>query len=221
MIYTILLTYMCYAMVIILTFSWIDDIETRSVNGSVPACPSCRVHSGIKLCNDNTIDQVLLGVKDMSIQYPTYQLVVTGHSLGAATATLAAVSLKLAGFDPMLYALGSPRVGNAAFSAYVAGLFPDARTPQRLTHCRDVVPHVPYTDMGYTHIDQEVYEECSASKDKGTDAAVVVDGCEPGGEDRTCSQQWPIYETTVASHLFYLDRVMACDTLDEAELAGE
>ena len=57
--------------------------------------------------------------------------------------------------------------------------------------------------MGYTHIDQEVYEECSASKDKAADPAVVVAGCEQGGEDKTCSQQWPIYETTVLLYICY------------------
>jgi triacylglycerol lipase len=40
------------------------------------------------------------------------QLWVTGHSLGAALATLAAADFAKEGYQPVVYTMGSPRVGD-------------------------------------------------------------------------------------------------------------
>jgi len=40
------------------------------------------------------------------------QLWVAGHSLGAALATLAAADFAKEGYQPVVYTLGSPRVGD-------------------------------------------------------------------------------------------------------------
>lgn len=63
---------------------------------------------------------------------------VTGHSLGGAMATLAALRIKTAGFNAIsLYTYGSPRVGNSDF--YSGYSVPHYRF---VNNC-DVVPHVP------------------------------------------------------------------------------
>jgi hypothetical protein len=65
---------------------------------------------------------------------------ITGHSLGAALATLAAHRFAGAGLEPQgVYTYGSPRVGTETFAKSYAL---DDRT-FRIVHCSDVVAHVP------------------------------------------------------------------------------
>lgn len=61
-----------------------------------------------------------LSVKLLTIKYPTAKLYITGHSMGAAIATLAAIHLQQDGMPvESLYTFGCPRVGNQAFALYV------------------------------------------------------------------------------------------------------
>jgi len=80
---------------------------------------------------------------------PGLLLWFTGHSLGAALATLAAYAV---GNVQALYTFGSPRVGDVRF----AELFAEADIPHyRFVHHDDVVPHVPIPLpplFGYEHV---------------------------------------------------------------------
>ncbi|KHJ91942.1 triacylglycerol lipase [Oesophagostomum dentatum] len=115
-----------------------------------------------KYFNDAFMDMWNGGMKDdfntLRQQYPGYQVWVTGHSLGGAMASLAAsyiVASKLAPAASVeLVTFGQPRTGNKDFSAahdnQMAYSF-------RVTHWRDMVPHVPLEDMeGYYHHKYEV-----------------------------------------------------------------
>ena len=51
--------------------------------------------------------------------HPTAAVKTTGHNLGAALATLTAMDLAHDYDGVSCYNYGSPRVGNAAFSAFV------------------------------------------------------------------------------------------------------
>ena len=55
----------------------------------------------------------------MTANHPTAKLIVTGHSLGAAQATLAALEINeyIKKID-VFYIYGSPRVGNKKFVEY-------------------------------------------------------------------------------------------------------
>ncbi|UCH75851.1 MAG: lipase family protein [Rhodospirillales bacterium] len=72
-------------------------------------------------------------------------LVMTGHSLGAALATLAA-SLRP---DAELITFGSPRVGDAAFSESVVRRKGALR---RYVNNRDIVCRLPTEHLGYRHV---------------------------------------------------------------------
>ena len=83
-----------------------------------------------------------------AIQPINYKLLITGHSLGAAMATLLA-SLKT---PTALYTIGSPRVGDAAFVASLAGV-----PSSRYVDCCDVVTELPPDGLGYTHLGKPLY----------------------------------------------------------------
>ncbi len=72
----------------------------------------------------------------------------TGHSLGAAMATL------LASLRPpdSLYTFGSPRVGDAAFVATL-----DHLDNHRYVDCCDIVTRVPPRSFGYEHLGDPYY----------------------------------------------------------------
>jgi len=66
------------------------------------------------------------------------KLFITGHSLGAAVATILSAYLKGKGLDPLLYTYGSPRAGDEDFvKAYVD------ITHYRHVYQHDIVPIVP------------------------------------------------------------------------------
>src|SRR5262249_54451343 len=73
---------------------------------------------------------------------------LTGHSLGAALATLAAARWAAGHRVQGLYTFGSPRVGNAAFAATVPG------PCYRFVNNNDVVTRLPPPGLfaGYRHV---------------------------------------------------------------------
>lgn len=79
---------------------------------------------------------------------PDRSLIVTGHSLGAAMATLMASLHE----DATLVTFGSPRVGNRAF---VNGFAP-SRIVRRYVDCVDAVPGLP-PPIGYDHLGEMIY----------------------------------------------------------------
>ena len=83
---------------------------------SYPSCTNCQVHEGWYTMEQNILPQVLQDVAALKAMYPTAQVRTTGHSLGAALATLTAMDLALV-YPVSCYNYGSPRVGNTAFSA--------------------------------------------------------------------------------------------------------
>jgi hypothetical protein len=67
------------------------------------------------------------------------ELLITGHSLGGALATLAAAQMAAAGAAPTaLYTFGAPRVGDTAFGRVLDGV-----PVHRFVNGRDLVPLVP------------------------------------------------------------------------------
>jgi triacylglycerol lipase len=105
-----------------------------------------KVHIGFKSSWDGVKEIVLKTIHKMTGRYD--KIVVCGHSLGAAVATLCAYNLSHVYNDPIeCCTIGSPRVGNKTFKNNY-----DSRKIKtlRIVHNNDVVTHSPF--IGYYHV---------------------------------------------------------------------
>ena len=140
-------------------------------------------------------------IKDISLKYNVNNLFITGHSLGAALATLLAFDIvsnnKYNKINiTSLITFGSPRVGNQQFvnlfnSHYINSF--------RITHYYDIAPHVPQEFIGYVHISREIwYNEDNSIYKICND----IDN----NEDSKCSNSCaPTKCTSTKDHLNYLN----------------
>jgi len=127
-----------------------EDLEIFSVNSKL--CTGCSVDYGFGTALNAVHDDILSNFISLYKANPTYLIRVTGHSLGAAMATLFAVELAELNYDLVLVTFGSPRVGNNTFANYVNKLIPNY---YRVVMKLDPVPLVP--DIGYWHCGQLIY----------------------------------------------------------------
>jgi len=102
------------------------------------------VHAGF----DHALDQVLPPLGPALQVIGNHRMLFTGHSLGAALATLLAGVCKPDG----LYTFGSPRVGDAAFVASLNHV-----NRHRYVDCCDLVARIPLEIMGYVHLGDPYY----------------------------------------------------------------
>lgn len=83
------------------------------------------------------------------------EIVFTGHSKGAAEATIAAALALKAGYKvPALYTFGSPR---CAFSDLSAVFAEKGTLILRFVHGDDCVPSHPWPVWGYKHLGDEIF----------------------------------------------------------------
>jgi hypothetical protein len=121
------------------TFSWPDVMSDINVKVG-----SDGIHCGFLQALDqatvwNDIQAYLTTLAGRSVWF-------TGHSLGAALATIAAARFAAGGSVQGLYTFGSPRVGTAIFTRTVPG------ATWRIVNNQDVIARVPPTFLGYEHV---------------------------------------------------------------------
>ena len=77
-----------------------------------------QVHQGFLTAFDSVADTVISTVASELKAHPTYTLISTGHSLGAALASLGGISLasNFPGQPLLVYTFGQPRTGNPAYA---------------------------------------------------------------------------------------------------------
>jgi len=185
------------------TMNWIDDAECRLVDAEYVQCADCKVHRGFKRCHDGVSASVVSAVTALHTEYPNYQIMVTGHSLGGALANLMSNTLATHGFKVLHYSFGSPRVGNKEFAEYTKSLHNGNYYPQRITHFKDVVPHQPFESFGYMHIYNEVYEQENHK----------LNSCNGNDDGVNCAEQWALYQTNTNDHVLYLNLPMHCENV--------
>jgi len=116
-------------------------------------CPGCKVHLGFLEAFREEQATVVDSVTRLMKGNPKYQLVVTGHSLGGAVATIAATELRKRGFEVSLVTYGAPRVGNEALAKLISA----SGANFRVTHLNDPVPRLPPLTLGYRHVEPEYH----------------------------------------------------------------
>lgn len=123
---------------------WMTDADIQLVNG-----PAGKVHDGFQ-CGLNAVWRYMWNFLD--VRRGQRGLWITGHSLGAALATLATAKLRLEKKHPVngLYTFGSPRVGNEEFAQSFENDF--GGRAFRFVNNNDIVPRVPFRLMNYRHV---------------------------------------------------------------------
>lgn len=124
--------------------NWITDFVVLPVPDF---CLGCTTELGIWTAWGLVKDQVMANVTEASKQHPDYNIVVTGHSLGGALATLSAADIRDSGHNATLYAFASPRVGNKLLADHITA----QGNNNRFTHAQDPVPHLPPSILGFEH----------------------------------------------------------------------
>jgi len=176
--------------------NWIEDIDAFFTPQGVafPAYPTVQVEKGFYDYYLSMMNCVMPAVTSLQSKNPTYATYITGHSLGAAGASMCAMDFKVNRKIPVTGVInfGEPRLGNQAFSNLAQSNMPNF---ERMVNCKDCVPHLPDQSMGYVHEVQEVWE----TPNGGPNYKV----CSPtNGEDPTCSDSVKVPDC--ADHTCYM-----------------
>lgn len=155
-----------------------------------PEC-ECKIHEGFNLAIKSVGVDVVEEVRRLQALFPTYDVKVTGHSLGAALAQVMTMYLlKNEVQVANMINFGQPRIGDRAYAAFSDKVFPDQ---WRVTHRKDIVPQTPAELQNYHHSSTEMYEDDSGIRQ-----------CDSSGEDPTCSDQWHAWQLNTSDHIVYL-----------------
>lgn len=189
----------------------IDMILFLSPGKLIAGCPECRIHSGFYLAWQSVEKAIALPVAEQLAQYPDYQLLITGHSMGGALATLLGLSYQNLGKSPLVITFGQPRVGNPAFANFVDTVFSPLSSPDsqklvnssslmRVTHGNDPVAHIPFQDWGYKHHGGEYW--INKKRENMTITADDITHCQHG-EDPACLEGQPFNPLDANDHDTY------------------
>ncbi|EGD73651.1 hypothetical protein PTSG_05361 [Salpingoeca rosetta] len=183
------------------TQEW-EDMDAAKVTPEFKSQPpDVLVHQGFLLGYESIRKELMNAITKKTKKYPTYEVLVTGHSLGGALATLCTVDIAtlLQSVTVHMYTFGQPRVGNFDFVEFFKRL--NIASSCRFVHYTDMVPHLPPELDYYYHVPTEVYYE----NYYGPSSLHVCDG---SGEDTACSDQfW--FSHSLANHLNYLGHDIA------------
>ncbi len=176
-----------------LTFqNWIENLRFVKEPSPWPDrdYPGARVHTGFLDSYADIATTLRSSVMVLGKRYPNARIVITGHSLGGAIATLCAADLKYhlgMTVNIELVSFHSPRVGNSQFCGFIDKYFQSSQVnpelkmeymTRRFTNRDDPLCHLPPMWLEFQHINQEVWINFD-NKAQACDPAV--------GEDPNCS----------------------------------
>lgn len=134
----------------------------------------------------------------LTTTWPDAPIIFCGHSLGGALATLAAISYPK---RALLISIGSPRVGNRAFSRWypVRGI--------RVKNLADPVTHLPPSFAltgGYRHVGEKVLLFHSSLKLKGLSLRQDASGTWEAWKNRLIGKMESLFDHAPASYAIKL-----------------
>ncbi|KAG1678518.1 hypothetical protein FOA52_014552 [Chlamydomonas sp. UWO 241] len=143
----------------------IDDdaglpLLVRLAKSAIETEEKMKVHGGFLEAYDSVRMQVVRMLDQITGtgEAGEWRVLITGHSLGGALATLCAYELSQRQGparkvqDICMYTYGAPRVGNVKFASQFNERVPDS---WRITNSSDIVPSVPRL-LGYSHVKHSV-----------------------------------------------------------------
>jgi len=179
--------------------NYIDDLDCFLEDWGRADCPGCKVDAGFVRAYNSVKDDIMTIFADVIALIDTRisGIYVTGHSLGATIAMLAAVDLVDAGYPvEKFYTFGEPRIGNEKAASYITRKFPYNHF--RITHRDDPIPHLGPEVLGFRHTTHEVWYP------KSPTGSYIV--CDNSGEDPKCANS-VIFEPNpleLPDHLDYM-----------------
>jgi hypothetical protein len=192
---------------------WILDFDFIQTPPHFGDCAGCEVHEGFLRGWMSLRGQVVAALDSLNAS-SSKGIRVTGHSLGAAMANVAAFDLAVSGYPlaGVIYNYGQPRLGNAAYAAAYIAVVTNGTTAAaapaapadvgdaanvrayRVIHHQDPVPQLPPQAFGFVHSTTEVwYVE---------DGSSYTICSERNGEDGTCSDSQ--IDLNIEDHLTYM-----------------
>jgi len=178
---------------------WLDDLTYTLI--PYPWVSGGEIHEGFYLAWGEISKEVMDATTALMSKYSGSTILVTGHSLGAALAQIAALNFTRYAESTknsatvLTYTFGSPRWGNINVADYFGSLI---GTNWRLVNVHDIVPTVPPQSFGFHHTWTEIWYT--------SDSPLEYTQCDGSGEDPACSY----VITSVEDHLWYLDLYEQC-----------
>ncbi|KAL4439111.1 hypothetical protein ABPG74_008886 [Tetrahymena malaccensis] len=199
--------------------NWLSNINFVPVKYLDNDCKDCKIHQGFKNILDSILFEMNQCVINLKKQYNSTSILITGHSLGGAMATLFSVQLKkllmnkFQQFD--LITFGSPRVGNLEFVNYANQLL--GKNSFRVVNYSDIVPHLPYNTLGFQHIGTEYWFD-----DQQNPYSYFICSSTEKGESSMCANS-KLINFSVKDHLHYFGIYSGCaaETLQDKQAENQ
>jgi hypothetical protein len=180
--------------------NWLDDFEIKKVPYTtfLPECNHCNVHNGFYITALSVRNQTIDAVIKLKQKYPKYNIICTGHSLGAAISQLISMELNKLNYNSSVYNYGQPRVGDKNYATFVNKKIEEF---WRFSHNKDIVVHIPGGSLQYHHSCGEVFEDENG----------ILEGCSNiYCEDINCAEKYSLQQTDLEDHMIYLKKEMRC-----------
>ena len=197
---------------------WIEDFDFFQTPYNATNCTGCKVHEGLWWGYNALAVHLLPKLQELVYAYPSADIFVTGHSMGAAQAGYAFLDVlqEIKGHTgkKRMYNFGCPRLGNPAFVAWADQVLEPHQEHFRMTNFGDPVVHLPpivFDEFGlgnWLHMPREVFFMNPFAPPQG--GYKICDGTVTH-EDPTCADSTPWYDMIgFQNHTTYLDIGLGC-----------
>ncbi|RDW66540.1 hypothetical protein BP6252_10175 [Coleophoma cylindrospora] len=192
----------------------VDDLEIyrddTTICGSADTNDSCEIHSGFLSAWNEVQSLVETGMASAIAAYPSYGLVFTGHSMGAAIAAIGAAVERNAGHIIDLYTFGQPRIGSADISNYITNQAPALGGNYRMTDYNDIIPqlptHVYLFGKDWDHYTPEYYIDINGTDITTADIQVITTPL----FSTAGNSGWSLIDSSITAHREYFGYISAC-----------